>query len=479
MGDVNLTRSANALWKSGLYSFIAMRAYVSSVSNQFLARSMPFGARSSNSWLAPRPVCDVFRNRHRSIRHISLMSSSIPSALVLAYSPPTSMYIHLPFCAQRCHYCNFTVTVSNREETHRKYVDSVIRELEIVAKNRSPNAPPLSTVYLGGGTPSLLTATEIARVIDSVYANFSVANDAEITTEMDPATFDFNRARDYRSAGVNRVSVGVQSTDNDALALCGRIHRRHDIFTALSHLENAKFSNISIDLISGLPNVPINTFLRSLAEMIQIDVVQHVSIYDLTLEPGTAFGRRYRAGTSPLPREEESVACLSAAAQKLRNAEFDRYEISNYARSGFRSRHNIAYWKGSSFYGLGVGATSFVDGIRFARPKTIPEYARFIRDGANIPQTVRNENEILEDFLINRFRLLMDGVPLSSLPDALAKRLVLSAQNAGFLKDGLMLFEGNKLRMTDDGAMIENAILGTLLQDTLWSDSFSSNTAVR
>ncbi len=363
------------------------------------------------------------------------------------------------------------MTVSTNDDAHRKYVNSLIREIEIVAANRPSNAPPLSTAYLGGGTPSLLATNEIARVLDAVHTNFSIANDAEVTAEMDPATFDLERARGYRSVGVNRVSVGAQSTNDDALQLCGRIHRRQDVFTALTHLKEAKFTNISVDLISGLPNVSLPVFLHSLTELMEIDVVQHVSIYDLTLEPGTAFGRRYRAGVSPLPREEESITCLSNAARKLRGAGFERYEVSNYARPGFRSRHNVAYWNGLPFYGFGVGATSFVGGIRYARPQTIPAYTRFVRDGASIPQTASDENEILEDYVINRFRLLQDGVPLSALSDMHARRLVASARNAGFLNDGLLHLEGDKLSMTDEGAMIENTILGTLLQDTLWCDS--------
>lgn len=405
-------------------------------------------------------------------------------ATTASRAAPTSAYIHLPFCVQRCLYCSFTVTVSQNEDTHERYLDTLLREIRAHGARRAATAPPLQTVYLGGGTPSVLSGEQISRVLTTTRDALGVADDAEVTAEMDPATFDDAKASAFLEAGVNRVSVGVQSTHDAVLATCGRVHRRVDVFNALDALRRAGVDNVSVDLMTGLPGLTVPMLDETLADLLPYSV-QHVSVYDLQLEPGTAFGRRYRAGVAPLPPERDSVRMLRAASDALGRAGFERYEVSNYARDGCRSRHNMAYWRAQPFYAFGVGATSLSDGVRFARPKVMTAYRKYVEQleensgdtSVLYPGTdVCSDKELLEDYLINRFRLLVEGVPLGEVADlfstAVVDRLLESVSRAGFLNDGLVEVMGDGedrcVRLTEKGAMIEISVLATVLQDVVW-----------
>lgn len=429
--------------------------------------------------------------RRRILARARCIASAAPStykALSVLRAAPTSAYVHLPFCVQRCAYCAFTVTVSQKRSTHDRYLDNLEREIRAHVLRRNAQQivpPPLHTIYLGGGTPSLLDGEHISRVLRAVDA-LGVAPNAEVTAEMDPATFDLVKAISFRKAGVNRVSLGAQTTHDDVLASCGRVHRRADVFHALGVLREARFDNISVDLMSGLPGLSVAMFQQSLMELLDCGV-QHFSVYDLQLEPGTAFGKRYRSGVAPLPREDDAVRMLEITSEMLKCAGYERYEVSNYALPGFRSRHNMVYWTARPFYAFGVGATSLSDGFRFARPKIMSSFEEYVdtlqlnntNDAIVYPDAnLCSYQEVLEDYLINRFRLLVDGVPLNELTDLfgapIADRLLDSVTAACFVRSGLIQVSecsrhGRHVRLTEKGAIIENSVLATILQDLVWN----------
>jgi len=300
-------------------------------------------------------------------------------------SAPRSAYLHIPFCHRRCFYCDFAVVpLGDRVDAAagpgrasiQAYLALLQHEIDL-----SPSGPPLATVYIGGGTPSLLTPDQIAALIDQLAGRFGLQDGAEITIEMDPASFDQVHLSAVLAAGVNRVSLGGQSFEDPVLEELGRRHRRADLLAACSWLGAAQAEgqlvSWSLDLIRHLPGQTRSQWQKELEQALQV-APPHLSIYDLSVEPGTVFAWRQRRGELDLPEEEEAVALMQFTSERLQRAGFCRYEVSNYARPGHASRHNRVYWSGAGWWGFGLGATSAPWGQRLARPRTREAYADWI-----------------------------------------------------------------------------------------------------
>ncbi|MGF1460643.1 MAG: radical SAM family heme chaperone HemW [Leptolyngbyaceae cyanobacterium] len=289
--------------------------------------------------------------------------------------PPRAAYIHIPFCRRRCFYCDFPIAVAGdlaRGETSPRmqtYVDALAREIRITPVLGAP----LTTVFLGGGTPSLLSAAQVAQVLTALADRFGLAPQAEISMEMDPGTFTREGLQALVNLGINRVSLGVQSFDDEQLAACGRTHRVADVRQAIADLQAAHIPTWSLDLISGLPHQTLETWQRALSEAIAL-APPHLSIYDLTVEPQTVFYRRYRPGESPLPSDEQTSDMYRLAQAQLTQAGYHHYEVSNYAQPGHQCQHNRVYWQNQPFYGFGMGAASYTQGQRFQRPRSTSSY---------------------------------------------------------------------------------------------------------
>jgi len=241
----------------------------------------------------------------------------------------------------------------------------------------------METIYFGGGTPSLLPPDCITRILHTLSSSFGgISQNAEVTLEMDPGTFDLSVARQIKESGINRVSLGVQSFDDSILKGCGRAHSSADVENALQLLQTVGFENISLDLISSLPNLTLELWANTLDKAVEISnenlSLTHISVYDLQVEEKTAFGRWYTPGSFPLPSNEESALMYNMAVHKLNRAGFEHYEVSNYAKNGRRSRHNQQYWKCAPFWGFGLGAASFLCGERYTRPNSLSEYLAFV-----------------------------------------------------------------------------------------------------
>ena len=236
----------------------------------------------------------------------------------------------------------------------------------------------LETVFFGGGTPSLLAVEQLSSILDTLNQRFGIAADAEISMEIDPGTFSLEQLKGYQNAGVNRVSLGVQAFQDELLSLCGRSHKSTDIFAAIEVLRQVEIPDFSLDLISGLPHQTLDQWLASLEAAISMSP-SHISCYDLTIEPVTAFGRQYAPGTKPLPTDETTAQMYRIAQQMLTGAGYQHYEISNYAIRGHQCRHNRVYWENRPYYGFGMGAASYVNGCRFTRPRTRREYYAWVQ----------------------------------------------------------------------------------------------------
>lgn len=288
---------------------------------------------------------------------------------------PTAAYVHIPFCRRRCYYCDFPISVvgdrrnGSNSGTISQYVDRLCEEICLTENF----GQPLTTVFFGGGTPSLLTVPQLQQILQTLDQQFGITSAAEISLEIDPGTFDLAQVQGYKATGVNRLSLGVQAFQPQLLAACGRSHTVADIDHAVNLIHQADIPNYSLDLISGLPQQTLNDWEDSLHQAIAL-APTHVSCYDLTVEAGTPFSRQYQPGIAPLPDDETTASMYRLAQQILTGAGYDHYEISNYAKPGYQCQHNRVYWENRPFYGFGMGATSYLRGDRHSRPRKTREY---------------------------------------------------------------------------------------------------------
>jgi putative oxygen-independent coproporphyrinogen III oxidase len=297
---------------------------------------------------------------------------------------PTAAYIHIPFCRRRCYYCDFPVFVVGDRHTGASsgniqlYLDRLTAEIATQINYQQP----LTTIFFGGGTPSLLTVAQLGQILDLLATKFGIASDAEISMEIDPGTFDPIQLQGYLQAGINRFSIGVQAFQDQLLELCGRSHAVSDIYQSVELIHHAGVSNWSLDLISGLPQQTIAQWVTSLESAIELNPT-HISCYDLIVEAQTPFAKQYQPGDKPLPSDETTAQMYRTAQQILSGAGYTHYEISNYAKPGSECRHNLTYWQNQSYYAFGMGAASNLEDYRFTRPRKTQEYYQWVAAGGN------------------------------------------------------------------------------------------------
>lgn len=332
---------------------------------------------------------------------------------------PTAAYIHIPFCRQRCFYCDFPIAVTGFQSLTLdgwvgEYVEAVCREIA----GQQHQGQPLQTVFFGGGTPSLLPIAGLEKILLAVDQYLGIAPDAEISIEIDPGTFDQVQLQGYKNLGINRFSLGVQAFQDNLLALCGRHHRRRDIDQALMAIAKENIKNWSLDLITGLPEQTAADWHSSLALALTAGP-KHISCYDLVLEPQTVFDKWEQRGKLAVLPPERSADFYRHGQEVLTQAGFYHYEISNYGRPGHQCRHNQIYWRNLPYYGLGMGATSYIDGKRFGRPRTRNGYYQWLESwlnqGCPIPgETVSPLENLLESLMLGL--RLTAGVTWAQLP---------------------------------------------------------------
>jgi oxygen-independent coproporphyrinogen-3 oxidase len=394
---------------------------------------------------------------------------------------PQAAYVHIPFCRRRCFYCDFPVSIlgdrsqGDSSGTMREYVEVLCQE--ILA---TPAAGlPLQTVFFGGGTPSLLSVRQLEQILGAIEQRFGLATEAEISLEIDPDTFDRSQLQGYKAVGVNRVSLGVQSLDAQLLAACGRTHTPDDVYRAVETIRAVDIPHFSLDLISGLPHQSIEQWENSLQGVIAI-APPHLSVYDLVLEPVTAFGRWYRPGEAPLPSDEATAEMYRLAQQALTVAGYQHYEISNYARPGHQCRHNRVYWENRAYYGFGMGAASYVQQQRFTRPRKRREYFDWVKSylasGGAIDCLPTPPDEQLLDTLMLGLRLA-EGLTIKQLIDcsdrATVQKIlkvlqpyqqqgwVIRAREENHALDG----QGDRLSLSDpEGFLFSNVVLTALFE---------------
>jgi oxygen-independent coproporphyrinogen-3 oxidase len=339
-------------------------------------------------------------------------------------SVPTAVYIHIPFCRRRCYYCDFPISVVGNGSLVSTstmvidYVEALCQEIITIKRSHQP----LTTIFFGGGTPSLLPVSLLARILATLDRHFGVAKDAEISMEIDPGTFDREQLQGCLDAGVNRFSLGVQAFQDELLQICGRSHTSQDVKDAIAIINQLNITNFSLDLISGLPKQTLTQWHDSLIKAIALNPA-HLSCYDLVLETVTAFGKQYQPGLKPLPSDKDTANMYRLAQQMLTDAGYEHYEVSNYAKPGFQCRHNRVYWQNQPYYGFGMGAASFFDGKRFTRPRTRREYYAWVEAGAIIDVPELSATDYLLETLMLGLRLAK-GIRLSSITQQFGKHIL-------------------------------------------------------
>ena len=359
-----------------------------------------------------------------------------------------SLYIHVPFCLSKCRYCDFYSLTPNGSQ-----LDSyTVRVKEELKKWGARNVRPIDTLYLGGGTPSLLGGKNIAEILSAADAVFGIKEDAEITLECNPGDDLSDTLKAARKAGVNRLSVGVQSGCDQTLEALGRRHSAADAEKCVRAARQAGFDNISLDLMLGLPESDEKSVRRSIDFITSLDP-EHISVYMLKIEPSTPFG----ISPPPLPDEDSVAEQYLFTVRYLKEKGYDQYELSNFCKNGMESRHNKNYWLGGDYLGIGPSAHSFYGGRRFYYPRDL---SAFMHGCETVPD---GEGGTRDEFVMLRLRLC-EGFCIGEYEEKFGPMPQKMKDSAARLaKAGLMRYEDNKLRLTTEGFLVSNAVIGELL----------------
>ncbi len=375
---------------------------------------------------------------------------------------PWAIYVHIPFCVRRCPYCDFN-TYAGLERLQGPYVEALIREVR--AYGRRMGRPQASTVFFGGGTPTTLTGEQLRRVLDAVRDAFDVLPDAEITSEANPGTVDSDRFRAMRDAGFNRLSLGVQSFDDEELRFLGRIHSAAEAVEAYRRAREAGFGNVNLDLMFGLPEQRIESWERSLSRAVGLRP-EHLSLYALTVEEGTPLARWVADGKTPPPDEGAAADMYDLACDLLAEAGYRHYEISNWALDDpardWRCQHNLTYWRYEPYLGFGAGAHSFDGRRRWWNVSGVQEYIGKIEAGEPPMKSGEDIGERLAmgEMMMVGLRLLEEGVPEARFRERFGVSLkeAFPQEIEELTEDGLVEWHGGSLRLTRKGWLVANRV---------------------
>ena len=406
------------------------------------------------------------------------------------------VYIHIPFCKSRCSYCDFATDVYRSNDAVERYVGALCSEVKgrttcVSGWNDGPNqnfspavrvppayaggsalcgVPPayaggsafIDTIYLGGGTPSLLKPEQLERILTTVHSKFNVAPDAEITMEMNPATVTPETLKEFRLLGINRASFGVQTFDDRSLKLLARGHDANDARQTFAMLREAGFDNVSFDLIAGLPGQTLDAWERNLNEAIRMNP-EHLSLYLLEIHQGTPLAEQVRSRRQPDPDPELAAEMYELMLDRLAAAGYEQYEISNFARPGFESRHNSKYWTLDPVFGFGVSAHSFDGRQRYANERDTAKYVAMI-ESKKTTEVMREDIDLASEYVFLGLRL-ESGIDLRKFSDRFGYDLAEKYRHElqSLAEEGLTDMNGINLRLTRKGKLFSNEVFSAFV----------------
>ncbi|WP_027415799.1 radical SAM family heme chaperone HemW [Aneurinibacillus terranovensis] len=375
-----------------------------------------------------------------------------------------SVYIHIPFCTNKCYYCDFNSYVTKNPQLVWDYLYALEKEMAETVDRHPPQE--IQTIFVGGGTPTFLEPDQMEYFLGTVAAHFPNRSETlEFTMEANPGTTDVEKLQVMKAGGVNRLSFGVQSFDDALLKKIGRIHDKEQVLRSLANAKQIGFTNLSIDLIFGLPGQTVDLFQATLDQAFALDL-PHFSSYSLKVEENTLFHTWYEKGSLLLPTEDEEVEMYECLMDQMEKHGYRQYEISNFARPGYESRHNMTYWKNEEYYGIGAGAHGYVRGRRHANAGPLQQYMQLIHEKGlpRVEEFAVDRQEQMEDHMMVGLRL-MQGVSASGFTARFGETI---QQHFGFTVDELinlhlLEWEGDYLHLTKRGILLGNEVFARFL----------------
>ena len=373
------------------------------------------------------------------------------------------LYLHIPFCVSKCKYCDF-LSAPSGEEQRQIYVERLCRRIRYWSDVIHNYGYEIVSIFVGGGTPSILTEAQITQVFEAVHESFPIRGDAEITLEMNPGTDVKDKLPVYRELGINRLSMGLQSADNEELKCLGRIHTYEDFRQVYQWAREAGFTNINVDLMSAIPGQTLESYEDTLRKVADLEP-EHISAYSLIIEEGTPFYERYGEGrhAEELPDEDIERQMYVRTGEILEDYGYHRYEISNYAKDGYECRHNLGYWDRKEYLGLGAGASSLMDHIRWKEPDHIGPSTGLVLEEREDFTRLRRKDE-MEEFMFLGLRKI-NGVSEQDFYKSFKVSMdeVYKDNIENLIKEGLLVREKDRIRLTDRGLDLSNYAMSQFL----------------
>jgi len=375
-------------------------------------------------------------------------------------SRPSAVYVHIPFCARRCLYCDFN-TYDDRAHEIPRYMEALVHQI-----STCPHAgTPVTTIYVGGGTPSLLPPRQLQRLFDTIRCTFRVDAQAEISVEVNPASADCECFATLRSCGVTRLSVGVQSLDDAVLRTLGRLHSASDARMALRLVQAIGFSSVSADIMFGIPGQTMDSLQATVSTLVTLGI-PHISAYALSIEDDTPFARMLRDGRLTPVTEETAAEMYAFFVDYLSSQGYEHYEVSNFARPGHRCRHNLVYWRNKPYLGFGAGAASYVAGVRSVAVGDPRVFAERIFAGESVvasSESLSPAQSLAETVMLSL--RMAEGVDLRALSLRYAAELVARLEECipALEKRGLVRFEDRRIRLTRQGLFLADSVIAEIM----------------
>ena len=365
------------------------------------------------------------------------------------------LYIHIPFCVKKCNYCDFLSAPSSKQ-VQIAYMDTLQKEIE--EKAIAYKDWCVDTIFIGGGTPTSVPYETIVKMMDTVRAEFCLDKDCEITIECNPGTVTGEALKAYRAAGINRLSIGLQSADDELLKELGRIHTYEQFLETYTWAREAGFENVNVDVMSGLPGQSIEQYEDTLKKLVELHV-EHISAYSLIIEEGTPFFKQYEEDQLDLPDEETERDMYYRTKTMLDEAGFSRYEISNYAKKGYECRHNVRYWRREDYLGLGLGASSCMENVRFKNTDWLDEYVLESKYMDKCDVQELSSQECMEEFMFLGLRMTK-GVSKTKFADTFGVTMneVYDRALSKLKEQKLIAEEGDFVFLTEYGLDVSNRV---------------------
>lgn len=377
------------------------------------------------------------------------------------------LYIHIPFCKQKCSYCDFC-SYANKESFIKRYIQCVLKEIIEVGNNNKIDFENgkddlflVKTIYIGGGTPSLIDSKYIVQIIEDIKLNFEIDEKAEITIEVNPGTVTLEKLEDYNKVGINRLSIGLQSTHEHLLKEIGRIHTYLDFLDTFRFAREAGFENINVDLMIGLPNQTLAEVQDSIEEIVSMEP-EHISVYSLILEENTPLFKKVEEGLE-LPNEDLERKMYWAVKQTLEQNNYIHYEISNFAKKGYESKHNLDCWNQKEYIGFGIAAHSYTNGIRYSNIENIEQYIKNYDEDKTEENLVFHEKQDMEamqkEYMLLGLRKI-DGVSIQEFKIKFVANPVFlyHSELEKLVNEELLEIDGDQIKLTNKGLDLANIV---------------------